>query len=318
MTSYPTIAVSSASFAKNQILRNELESVFSDCSIIYTELKKDVMSEDELTEFAKNADYLLVGREILDNSSLEKLPKLKGISKYGVGLDNLDFNALESYGIKAEFESGVNSWEVTELAICLMVSSLRKVGLCDRNIHKGIWRKDGGTNLSGKTVGIIGFGHIGTKVAGVLKALGCNVLVNDILDKSKEAKDLGVSISTKEEIYEKADVITLHTPLTNETRHIISEQTISKMKDGVTLINTARGSLIKEIDLIEALKSGKVLGAGIDVFEKEPLASEELYTLENFVGTAHIGGSSKEASYKMGMAAIRGLQRLILDKFDQE
>jgi D-3-phosphoglycerate dehydrogenase len=312
------IAVSSASFCKNSALREELEKAVPHADIKYSSLKKDVLDEDELADLASDSEVLIVGRELINTSSLSRLSNLKVISKYGVGLDNIDFDAAKKADVEVYFESGVNSWEVTELAICLMINCLRKVVISDRHIHSGSWKKDGGTNLSGKTVGIIGCGHIGTKVAGVLKALNCKILINDILDKTDFANSIGAKFVSKEEIYKKCDVITLHTPLTTDTRHLICEESLSITRDGVCIINTARGALVEENSLISALKSGKILAAGMDVFENEPHLPKELYTLENFVGTAHIGGSSSEASMKMGQAAIRGLERLILDKIDQE
>ena len=313
-----TIAVSSKSFAKNEYLKNKLTEEFPSANLLFTAGDQDVLPEDEFVSFAKEADYLIVGRELINQSSLSKLPKLKGIGKYGVGLDNINFADAETSGVPVEFESGVNSWEVTELTICLMVSCLRKVSIGNQKLKQGIWAKDGGTNLSGKTVGIIGCGHIGSKVAGVLKALNCKILINDILDKSEVASTHGATLASKEEIYKNADIITLHTPLTDSTRHLIDEHTLSLIKPSATIINTARGALVSENALIAALKEGRLASAGMDVYETEPLTNKDLYTLENFTGTAHIGGSSKEASNKMGEAAIRGLKRIILDKVDQE
>jgi phosphoglycerate dehydrogenase-like enzyme len=313
-----TIAVSSKSFAKNEYLKDKLAAEFPDANLLFTDGNQDVLPEDQFVGFAKEADYLIVGRELVNKSSLKQLPKLKGIGKYGVGLDNIDFEDAKNSGVPVEFESGVNSWEVTELTICLMVSCLRKVSIGNQKLKQGIWAKDGGTNLSGKTVGIIGCGHIGSKVAGVLQALNCRVLINDTVDKSAVADKYGAKLATKEEIFKTADIITLHTPLTDATRYLIDENTICLMKPSATIINTARGALVSEKALIKALTERTIASAGMDVYECEPLTNENLYTLENFTGTAHIGGSSREASNKMGEAAIRGLKRIILDKVDQE
>ena len=138
-------------------------------------------------------------------------------------------------------------------------------------------------------MGIIGCGHIGSKVAGVLKALNCKILINDILDKSEVASTHGATLASKEEIYKNADIITLHTPLTDSTRHLIDEHTLSLIKPSATIINTARGAR-SENALIAALKEGRIASAGMDVYETEPLTNKDLYTLENFTGTALIGG----------------------------
>lgn len=313
-----TIAVSSKSFAKNEYLKNKLAEEFPDAGLLFTDGNQDVLPEAAFVSFAKEADYLIVGRELVNQSSLSKLPNLKGIGKYGVGLDNINFEDASKANVPVQFESGVNSWEVTELTICLMVSCLRKVSIGNQKLKQGIWAKDGGTNLSGKTVGIIGCGHIGSKVAGVLQALNCKILINDIIDKSDVAEKHGAELASKEEIFKTADVITLHTPLTDATKHLIGRESIALMKPSATIVNTARGALVCEKALIKALTEGAIASAGMDVYETEPLTNEDLYTLENFTGTAHIGGSSKEASNKMGEAAIRGLKRIILDKIDQE
>lgn len=312
------IAVSSRSFAKNKVLRDLLKEEFPHAKLRYTSENQEVLDADQLSDLCDGADYLIVGRERIDSGSIKRIKSIRGISKYGVGLDNIDFSEARSAGIKVEFEKGVNAWEVTELTICLMLSCMRKVALSDRLLHSGKWHKDGGTNLSGKSVGVIGFGHIGSRVAKLLMQFGCHVFINDILDKNDLAHEIGVVPTTKDHIYQNCDIISLHVPLTTETHHLIDESVFEKMKHGSNLINTARGALVEEKALIKALKNGKLRSAGMDVYEQEPLTNQKLYTLDNFVGTAHIGGSSKEASIKMGKAAIRGLKRIILDKLNQE
>lgn len=313
------IAVSSHSFCKNRLLRSALLKAFSDVEIIFSTETSDVLAEDRLIDLAQECEALIVGREIINSSVLKNLPSLKFISKYGVGLENIDFDATKKANVEVYFESGVNSTEVAELAICLMISVLRKVALSDRNLHKGVWLKDGGTNLSGKTVGIIGCGNIGSKVAKILKAMDCHILINDLVDKTAFASSIGAEFVTrKEEIYERAHVISIHTPLTSKTKHLFSTDVFSKLRSGACLINTARGAIIDEKALVEALKNGRLLGAGLDVFEREPLTNPDLFNLENFVGTAHIGGSSSEASLKMGNAAIRGLKTMLTSSYGQQ
>ena len=259
MTKSIKIAVSSASFKKNLTLRSELQQKFPRAKIKYTDQLTDVMTERQLVSLCYDADYLIVGRELINASSVPLLSSIKGISKYGVGLDNIDFYQTEKFGIKVYFETGVNAWEVTELTIALMISCLRKISLSDRLMHQGIWKKDGGTNLAGKTVGLIGCGHVGTKVAGVVKAFGCRVLINDIQDKPSVAQSIGAKLVTKEELYSKSDIISLHVPLTETTKHLINTRSLTLMRTGATLINTARGPLIDEKALIRSLKKFSII-----------------------------------------------------------
>lgn len=313
-----TIAVSSSSFSKNTALRELLSSQFSGATILYPAKHQDVLAPLDFIELSKAADYLIVGRERVDKDVLSKLPKLLGISKYGVGLDNIDFEAVKSSKIPVASASGVNAAEVAELTICLMVSVLRKVYTGCHHLKQGQWIKHGGTNLSGKKIGIIGCGHVGSKVAKTLTAMECEVLINDIVDKSAFAASIGASLADKNAVFSSCDVISFHTPLTPLTTHMVNASSIRSLKPGCTLINTARGAIIDEQSLISALESGHIGGAGLDVYEHEPHVPEKLYLSDNFVGTAHIGGSSREASLKMGRAAIEGLNRLILDRFAQE
>lgn len=305
------IFVSSPSFAKNSFLRDRLSSTFPELEVNYTKSTKDVTDKDEFLIEAQKSDYLIIGREILDMEVCGKLKHLKGISKYGVGLDNVDQQALKEFGVPFYAQAGVNADEVVELTLCHMISLQRKVFVGCANLKKGIWKKDGGTNLSGKRVGIIGFGNIGTRLAKVLSVLGCEVYANDILDKKVEARETSVRLSTKEEIYTQCDVVSLHTPLTNLTRHMIGERELQMMKPEAILINTARGGLVSEGDLTEALTNRQIAGAAVDVFETEPPSCSDLISLENFHCTPHIGGSSREASNKMGLAAIAGISRFL-------
>ena len=194
-----------------------------------------------------------------------------------------------------------------------MLASLRNLVEINENTKRGIWKKQAQgvctPELCGKTVGLIGMGAIGRKVAGMLKAFGAEVLYNDVSKMKQEDENaLGIKFSTREEIIEKSDIISLHCPLTDDTRHMINDRAVNKMKNGVILINTARGGLIDEAALINGIKNGKIAGAGIDVYEKEPVDNSEVLNLQNVITTPHIGGVTYDSFYQMMYQAMRNIE----------
>jgi len=187
------------------------------------------------------------------------------------------------------------------------ISLLRNLYQSSTLLSDGTWKKDGGEQLTGKTVGIIGVGFIGKELVRLLKPFNCIILVNDIINQDGYYKDNGLTHTTKEEIFKSCDVITVHTPLTKETTHLIDEEALSLMKSNAIVLNTARGGIIQEDDLLEALSSNKIKAAAIDVYEEEPPTNLELLKLPNLICTPHIGGNAKEAVLAMGMSAIEHL-----------
>lgn len=300
------IKVTATSFMKNKNLMSLFSREFSkDHQLSFAD--KDLEGE-QLHSFLKNADYAIIGKEKIDSTLLDVCPRLKGLSKYGVGMDNIDQKACREHNVKLRFKAGVNKDAVAEITIGMMISLLRNVALSDRSMHKGEWLKNGGTQLTGKTVFIIGCGHIGSKVSRLLKAFSCRILLNDIKNISSLAKELDAKVVSLEEGLKEADVVTLHTPLTPQTLGLINQKTLNLMKSQSFIINTSRGGVIKEEDLIKTLELKGIAGAALDVYEKEPLVNEKLYKLENFLGTAHIAGNAKEAVLAMGEAAIDGIR----------
>ena len=272
------------------------------------------VSQQELEGKAKEADYLLVsGRLKINRTVLENAQNIKMIQRTGVGLDSIDLEYIRNHDVPFYVNKGVNAQSVAEHTILLMLASLRNLVEINENTKRGIWKKQAQGvcthELCGKTVGLIGMGAIGRKVAGMLKAFGAEVLYNDVSKmKQEDENTLGIKFSTREEIIEKSDIISLHCPLTDDTRHMINDRTVNKMKNAVILINTARGGLIDEAALINGIKNGKIAGAGIDVYEKEPVDNSEVLNLQNVITTPHIGGVTYDSFYQMMYQAMRNIE----------
>jgi len=306
MKSTTPIAVASRSFSKHPILRSELLERYID---VQFNDKGIPLSGQELINFAKGREKLIIGLEKIDESILSKLPELKVISKYGVGTDMLDITAMFRHGVRLGWTPGVNKRSVTELAIAFMISILRRLPQIQFDIREGIWKNIIGKQLSERTVGIIGCGNIGKDLTIILRSLGCTVLANDILDFPDFYKSHNVEPVTLNDLLRRSDIVSLHIPLNETTSGILGFDQLRIMKTGAILINTARGGLVDEDEVKRLLKSGKLAGAGFDVFGTEPPEDLELLKLPNFMATPHIGGSSEEAVLAMGRAAIAGLDK---------
>lgn len=295
------VVVSAVAFSKNKELVQALLSQFPDAVINY-DGKRYV--NEELVEYYKEADAIITGLEKIDDELLSKLPKLKLIAKYGVGLDNIDIEACKNRNIKIGWTGGVNKHSVAEMALGFMLMLSRNLFTTANQLKSGTWNKSGGFSLSSRTIGIIGIGHIGKELVQMLKPFNCRILVNDIIDLSDYAHTNNVELVTKEYLFQNSDIISVHTPLNASTKDMINKETILHMKQSVFLINTARGGIINETDLKWALASNKIGGAALDVFNVEPPEDPELMNYPNLIATPHIAGNSYEAVIAMGMAAI--------------
>ena len=228
---------------------------------------------------------------------------LKVIGRAGIGVDNVDIPAATSRGIVVMNTPFGNSITTAEHAIALMFALAREIPAANASTHAGKWEKNRfmGVELFGKTLGVIGCGNIGSIVADRALGLKMKVVAYDPYLSEDRARDIGVEKATLDELFKRADFITLHTPLTEATRNIIDAKSIAKMKDGVRIINCARGGLIVEADLKAALESGKVAGAAIDVFPEEPAKENILFGMENVVATPHLGASTTEAQVNVAL-----------------
>jgi phosphoglycerate dehydrogenase-like enzyme len=307
------VAVCSRSFSRHPVLRAELEARHSSVTFNDDGLS---MQGSELIAFLKGHEKIITSLERLDEALFTALPELKVVSKYGVGFDMVDLDAMARRGIKLGWTGGLNKRSVAELVIAFAIAALRHVAVCDREVRAGQWLRHVGRQLTGKTVGIIGCGHIGKDVAGLLKAFGCKVLANDIRDYAEFYQTHGVKPVDLETLLADADVVTLHVPLDETTRNILSAQRLALMKPDAILINAARGGLVDEAALKAMLADGLLAGAAFDVFACEPPDDAELLALPNFLATPHIGGNAEEAVLAMGRAAIEGLETARLPTVD--
>ena len=299
------VAVCSRSFSRNKILRSELSQNYENITFNDDGLQ---LKSDSLIEYLKGHDKAIVALEVIDNHVLESLPELKVISKYGVGMDMIDMDAMRNHQVRLGWTGGVNKRSVSELVISFAISLLRHVPAAQREVLTGIWQQHVGGQLSGRTVGIIGCGHIGKDLVPLLHAFGCTILVNDIRDYSDFYKKHKINAVSLDELLKKSDVVTLHLPLDNSTRNILNEKRLGLMKPTAILINASRGGLIDENAVKKMLIDKRLAAAAFDVFTIEPPEDNELIQLPNFLVTPHIGGSSNEAILAMGRAAIEGLE----------
>ena len=298
------VVVTPPAFCKSEYLKSKLSSLFP--NTVYSE-KNNYLSESELIGFLKDADAAIIGRDSITKATLEALPQLKIISKYGVGLDNLDIFSIKEKGVELAVTAGTNKRSVAELALSFMLGLCHRTFIGAERINLGEWIREGGHNLSGKTIGIMGCGNVGKEVVHLLKPFGCVILVCDIEDRSKFCSDQGVIESSIGSLIEKSDIVTLHVPLTDLTRNMIDETVLRKMQANAYLINTSRGEVVNSSALHKALVSGEISGAALDVFCSEPPDDMAFLELPNLMVTPHIGGNSVEAVEAMGQAAIDNL-----------
>ena len=300
----PRVAVTPPAFCKSQSLKTELLGHFPNA--VFNE-KDRYLSGPDLVDFLTDADAALIGRDPINTELIRSLPKLRMISKYGVGLDNLDPEALSRARIELRVTSGTNRRSVAELALGFMIGLCHNMSSGSEELKSGSWRREGGQELTGKSIGIIGCGNVGQELVRLLQPFQCKIWVRDIADRSGFCREFGAVETGFDEIIEEADIITLHVPLTENTENLIDKSVLAKMKLSAFLVNTSRGRVVHQGDLHQALVSGEIAGAGLDVFWEEPPVETEFLQLPNLMVTPHIGGNAREAVEAMGRAAIQNL-----------
>ena len=303
------VAVCSRSFSRNPILRDELLAQYK--YVTFNDEGKQLEGE-ELIAFLKGHDMAITALETITADVLSRLPELKAIGKYGVGLDMIDLNAMNQFGVRLGWTGGVNKRSVAELVISSAISLLHRAHESHAEVRSGTWRQLLGRQLSGRTVGIVGCGHVGKDVAVLLRAFGCRILANDIKDFSEFYRANAVTPVSLDNLLSESDVVTLHLPLDDSTRGMFNAERLSQMRKGACLINLARGGIIDEVALKQRLRDGFLAGAALDVFAEEPPLDMELIELPTLIATGHIGGSTEEAVLAMGRAAIAGLSSVKL------
>ncbi len=275
---------------------------------------KTGMSREELLNTIAEYDAIIVRSQTkVDSEVIEAAKNLKIIGRAGVGVDNIDIAAATQKGIVVVNAPGGNTISTAEHAIALMLAAARKIPQADRSVKEGKWerKKFMGVELRGKTAGVIGLGRVGFEVAKRCKALEMNVLAYDPYVSKERAEKIGVAVVDLDTLLSQADVITVHVPRTKETIGMIGREQFQKMKDGVIVINAARGGIVDEKALYDAIVSGKVRAAGLDVYEKEPPdPNNPLLKLENVVTTPHIAASTKEAQLNVGMIIAEDIVKM--------
>ncbi|NPU97283.1 MAG: phosphoglycerate dehydrogenase [Candidatus Omnitrophica bacterium] len=266
--------------------------------------------EDELAERIGPYHGLIAGTEPITRRVMEQAPNLKHISRVGIGLDSVDLIAARELGIQVSYTPDAPAPAVAELAVGQMLNLLRLIPQADRGMRRGIWKRLMGRRLSECVVGIIGLGRIGKRVTRHLSGFGPKILVNDITPDLEFIEKHSLIEAAKEQIYVEADIITLHVPLTRETRGLIGPRELAMMKPDALLINTARGGIVDEAALAAALRAGKLGGAAIDVFEQEPY-SGELTGIENCLLTCHMGSCSVDCRARMEREATEEALRFV-------
>ncbi|MEM4061331.1 MAG: D-2-hydroxyacid dehydrogenase [Desulfurococcaceae archaeon] len=275
-------------------------------------LFKEEPSEDELINLIKGVHGLIVrSKPLVTKRVIDSADSLLVIARAGVGVDNIDVEAAKAKGIDVITVPESTTQSVAELAIGLMIAAARKIAYCDREIRKGKWPKKyaEGVELYGKTLGIIGAGRIGSTVAKIAKhGFNMEIVYYDVVRNYKLEEELGAKYVSLEELLRTSDVVSIHVPLLPETVHLINEERLKLMKRTAILINTSRGPVVDTKALIKALKEGWIAGAGLDVFEEEPLPpGHPLTELDNVVLTSHIGASTHEAQERAGIQVAEKL-----------
>jgi len=265
--------------------------------------KKIGLKEDELCAIIGEYDALVVRSQTkVTQRVLEAAKKLKIIGRAGVGVDNVDVEAATRRGVIVMNTPGGNTISTAEHAFSMMMAMARKIPQAHASVKAGKWDRKSfeGTELHGKTLGVIGMGRIGSEVAKRAVVFGMRVVAYDPFLSPSRAKALQVEVVELEEVYRQSDFITVHVPVTEQTKGMIGKNAIAKMKKGVRLINCARGGILVEADLLDAIKAGKVAAAALDVYEKEPPTGNPLLELDNIVFTPHLGASTQEAQESVG------------------
>lgn len=268
------------------------------------------LKPDELRELIRDFTLMVAGTEPITSEVLANAPHLRLIARVGIGLDNVDLGEARRRGIAVSYTPDAPSPAVAELTVGLILSLLRDIPGADRRMHQQVWQRSPGRRISHATIGVIGVGRIGTKLIRHLAGgfPGVTILANDIAPDHAFGAAYGVRWVEKDEIYRTADVVTLHVPLSKATRGLVGARELALMPPSSALINTSRGGIVDEGALAQALRTGRIHGAAVDVFEQEPYAGE-LTTIDRCVLTSHMGSMSADCRAQMEREAVEEVMR---------
>lgn len=266
------------------------------------------LQPDELRPLVRDAVGVILGVDAFTREVFEQAPHLKVISRFGVGVDNVDIRAATEHRVVVTITPGANSVAVAELTMLFILALSRHLLTHDRWVRSGEWKRTTGAELMGATLGIIGLGRIGQEVAARARAFGMRVVFTDPAPPPDHVVHRLEAVPLPlDDLLVTSDVVSLHLPLTPGTRHLIGARELALMKPTALLINTARGGLVDERALYEALKAGRLAGAAFDVFEEEPPGASPLLELENFIATPHVGSATVQTARRMGMMAAQNV-----------
>lgn len=272
-----------------------------------------ILTKEQMMEKIASCTGVILGVDPMDADVIAAAPGLRAISKYGVGVDNIDLAAAKARGVQVSKTVGANADAVADYAFALMLALARRVIPIDRKCRQGDWGKITTSDVSGKTLGLFGLGAIGKGVARRAQGFAMKVLAYDVYWDDAYASQNNIEKVAPERIFKEADFISLHLPLTPETRNMVGQAQIAMMKPSAFLINTARGGLIDESALLLALQEGRIAGAGMDAFAQEPPEDKAWFALDNVVLGSHCAASTLGATESMGQMAtdnlLRDLQR---------
>jgi D-3-phosphoglycerate dehydrogenase len=297
------VLVTPTSYGENDSkLKTDLEACIG--QVIYNPTGRP-MKAAELIPLVKDIDGYIAGLDEINKEVIQAARQLRVIARYGVGVDRVDLKAATQRRILVTNTPGANSAAVAELTLTFILALARNLCVVCEKTKRGEWPRGEVLGLGGKTIGLIGFGAIGQEVALRLKGFGCRLLAYDPYVEFSQGKHLGINLVPLDSLLSQADFVSLHTALTPETKGLVSRDFLERMKPGAFLINTARGELVDEPALVEAIQSGHIRGAALDCFRQEPPErNSPLLTLPQVIVTAHVGAHTDEAINRMGWMAL--------------
>ena len=297
------LLVSPTSYGKNDSrLKTELENQVGE--VVYNPTGKPLTAK-EVAGLLIGVDGYIAGLDEINETALQTAGQLKVISRYGVGVDNVDLNITRQKGIIVTNTPGANSVSVAELALGLILSLARQIPESAQAVRQGKWPRQAGLSLEGKTIGILGLGAIGKQLSRRLSGFDCHILAYDPVVNVEVAKSLNVEMMEMDQVVSNSDFLSLHLPLLPETKNLVNADFLSRMKKGSFIINTSRGEIVDEIALYEAIKSGHLRGAALDAFTIEPPdPAHPLLNLPQVIATPHLGAQTDGATSNMGWLAM--------------
>ncbi len=292
-----------------------IAEAIADGGIDYLKTSCDVVdavgtSRDELLALVADASAIIVRSATqVDKEMLDAAPKLTVVGRAGIGVDNIDLDTATEKGVMVVNAPNANTISAAEHTMALLLAQARRIPEADKSLREGRWdrKKFKGVELHGKTLGVLGLGKIGTLVAQRASSFGMRIVAYDPYVSPDRAKRLGVEMLSLVDLFEVADMLTVHLPRTAQTENLINATTIEQMKDGVRIVNVARGGIVNEADLADAVRSGKVAGAAVDVFDTEPTTTSPLFDVPQIAVTPHLGASTVEAQDKAGIAVAEAV-----------